>query len=179
MDWRILLIPLIPLAIWIIATIFRSLESKKDEEQFEPRRREAETPAPVAQRRQSASELDRFLQQAKQRRSGSRAHREAPPTPALSPLSEPRLEELPRARPAPPPTAATPVAVASAPVLMALPVPQQELLPSLPSPIAPPPPRWQPPAVLTRLSEMLADRDSLRAAIALQEILNRPVSQRR
>ena len=41
MDWKLLIIPLIPLAVWIIASIFQSLGDQKEKEKEQARARPA------------------------------------------------------------------------------------------------------------------------------------------
>jgi hypothetical protein len=193
-DWKLLIIPLIPLAVWIIATIFQSLGEQQEKEKEQERRRTPRPdgmprgdPKPTAARR-PGSDLDRFLQEARQRRTVSRAGRT-------------ELDRPPLRQEAPPPVVDVPVAV---PVEVARPIPRPEPPPApvaepprrvapIATPAPPPPPEPAPPPrpvvvspttavpvspVVARLRALLRDRTSLQTAIALREVLDRPKCQR-
>jgi hypothetical protein len=176
-DWRILLIPLIPLAIWIIWSIFRAREEARELELRAQRDRERDRPPPPAPKpRRQGTDLDRFRQEALARRSASRAHRDPSPTAkVVVPTPElPKVEDLLRAVPAttaPPPAPRPRIVPTSRP---AEPDPEPVAMP-IPPPVA----RQPVLPVAARLRAMLLDRDSLKAAFALREILDRPVSERR
>ncbi len=193
MDWKLLIIPLIPLAVWIIATIFQSLGEQQQKEKEQERRR---TPRPDARPRgepkpaaaRPGSDLDRFLQEARQRRTVSRAARaepdrpplrqEAPPpvvdVPVAVPVEVARPVPRPEPRPAPPPEPPRP----AAPVATPAPAPAAEpAVPQAPIVVLPTPPPVSP--VVARLRALLRDRSSLQTAIALREVLDRPKCQRR
>ena len=55
MDWPVLIIALIPIAVWILATIFRGVEEAQEKNR--PRNDGAQVKVP----RRPAGELDRFL----------------------------------------------------------------------------------------------------------------------
>ena len=60
MNWEILIVPMIALGVWILSTVFRGAEEGKDK----PRRQgDGATPP-----RRPASEIDRFLEEARRRR---------------------------------------------------------------------------------------------------------------
>jgi hypothetical protein len=171
-DWKALIIPLIPLAIWIIVSIFRAREEAKEDQQPEPDespKRPTQQPA-----RRMLSDRERFEQQAQARRTVSRANREQPAKP-------PRADELPRAVPAAAPRARR-AEPAGPPVLLATPVVPAS---TEPDPAPPVPPAAVPKVArpvspfAERLRAMLLDRDTLKTAVLLQEILGPPVSRRR
>jgi hypothetical protein len=158
-DWKAILIPLIPLAIWIIVAIFRAREeAKEDQEQQSDDRPKPRTQQPA---RHTLSDRERFEQQAQARRTVSRANREQP-------APQPRVEDLPRAKPV---EATTPA------MLLATPLP-----PSAEPAPAPIPQAKSKTAVLPlgrHIKAMLRDKDALKAAVVLQEILGPPVCRRR
>jgi hypothetical protein len=183
MDWPVLVIALIPVAVWILATIFRGVEEAKEKGRPpRPRGDGAQVKVP----RRPAGELDRFLDEARRRREPS-PKRRAEPT-VTGPLE---LERVPVEKPAPRP----PVVVrreppkprkAEAPVPVPVAPPVVVVAPPLPEPPLPPPPQLRPavpprPAspLVARLGGMLRDRDSLALAFVLREVFDRPVSQRR
>lgn len=176
MDWKVLIIGLIPLGVWILSTIFRGIEDAREQEK--PRPAPGERPAPKTPRRPT-SELDRFLDEARRRRDTSPKRRE-----------EPILEAVPVAKPPAPPPPAPPrvekrppkpreVRKASQPA----PTPYVNVVPvELPAP--PPAPARLPPAhppspALAKVVAMLRDRDAVTTAVVLREILDKPLSQRR
>ena len=90
MNWELLIVPLIALGVWILTSIFRGAEEAKDQ----PRQ-----PAPGATPpSRPASELDRFLEEARRRRDKA----QAPPAPEEVPLAMP-VAVLPPVAPPPRP----------------------------------------------------------------------------
>lgn len=184
MDWPVLVIALIPVAVWILATIFRGVEEVKERSRPpRPRGDGAQVKVP----RRPAGELDRFLDEARRRREPGPKRRAEPTVtgtlelerlPVEKPAPRPAVvrREEPKPRPkqdVPAPPAAPAVVVVAAPVEAAL----------LPNP-PPAPPRAGPTArpvspLLGRLGGMLRDRNSLALAFVLREVFDRPVSQRR
>ncbi len=89
MKWEALIIPLIGLAVWILSTIFRG----REEQQQERTRRPGTDRGAVRPPRRPATELDRFLEEA-------RARRKPVQTPGEQDRPEPAfLEALPVAKP--------------------------------------------------------------------------------
>lgn len=188
MDWPVLIIALIPVAVWILSTIFRGAEELRDKERSQPTGASPQVP------KRPTTELDRFLEEARRRR--DTAPKQAKPT-----IAPPLQEALPVARPSEPPPpvrreekidrpAKRPASERkppSAPVqppprVVEMPVVQSESAPvsSQPAPSPTPPTRpHRPSLLLNRLSTMLRDRDSLATAFLLREIFDRPISQRR
>ena len=173
MDWPVLIIALIPIAVWILATIFRGVEEAQEKNR--PRNDGAQVKVP----RRPAGELDRFLDEARRRREPTPPRREVPTAepvlleraPVEMPIPRPvrREEPKPRSKAEPRP----------------VPVPMPAVVVAVPEPAPPPPPPRlvRPPRptspLLTRLGGMMRDRDSLALAFVLREVFDRPVSQRR
>jgi hypothetical protein len=200
-DWRIVIIPLIPLAVWIIASIFRSLDEGKEKERGRrPGDRSTDESAPPRPPRRPASEMDRFMQEARQRRTVSRARQSqaapesAPKPPVVKPLrEEPPLEAIPVEVPRPAPRAPEPPRPVEQPRPVERPqptaVPVAKLVPAeRPSTPAPPPPPPPPTVVLpaaplspvaARVRALLRDQVALQSAFVLHEVLGRPKCRRR
>ncbi len=183
MDWPVLVIALIPVAVWILATIFRGVEEANEKNRPRPRGDGAQVKVP----RRPSGELDRFLEEARRRRDPAQKPRREPtpaeaalpervPPPVEKPAPRPparREEHRPRTRPRVEiPIPAPPV------VVVTTPAPAPEPVPPPPPPRLAAPPRPVSP-VAKRLGAMLRDRDSLALAVILREVFDRPVSQRR
>jgi hypothetical protein len=181
-HWELLLIPLIALGVWILSTIFRSVEDEREKNR--PRRsgEQGNRPRPTASRR-PVTDLDRFLEDARRRREG-------PPRRAPEPRPAPRVER-PVSRPVPtlealPAAVPTPRSVPEvwrAPVPQVLPVAPPPLpLPEIPLAVPPPAGAARPARpvspFLTQLAGLLQKKDSLRAALVLREIFDRPLCDR-
>jgi hypothetical protein len=169
-DWKVLIIGLIPLGVWILATIFRGIEDAREQEKPRPEPGER----PLRTPRRPTSELDRFLEEARRRRDSS------PKRPA-----EPVLEALPVPKPpepAPPPRVERRPAKPREPRKAPEPAPQSVVLPvELPPPPPAParlPARGQPSPALAKITAMLRDREVVATALALREIFDKPLSQR-
>lgn len=165
MDWKVLVIGLIPLGVWILSTIFRGLEDAREQEKPQP----APGERPPRTPRRPSSELDRFLDEARKRR-------EVSPKRTVEPV----LEALPVPKPSPPPRVEAPPPrprkpEPAPPPVVVLPV---ELPPAPPAP-ARLPQRDQPSPALAKVVAMLRGRDAVATAVVLREILDRPLSQRR
>jgi hypothetical protein len=196
-DWRIVLIPLIPLAVWIIATIFRSLDESKDKkrtEQDDQPGGDGDSLRPRPQR----NDLDQLVQEERQRRTVARAPRALPPRQEPPPLALPVQEETPVLKPAPvsplasrsegpprPREQPRPASTQPAPVPVVRPVSQAPTSVPQPAPAAPftPPVAQRLPAppvspVMARVFALLRERTSLQSAFLLREILDRPKCQR-
>jgi hypothetical protein len=200
MHWELLIIPLIAVGVWVLGTVFRGAE---DERQKALRQRRPAGGARPPQRR-PATDLDRFLEEARRRREAA-ARPEPPPPPAARPAEPRRPEprplrqrepERPAAvtrRPEPPPRPAPParpkaepvVAVRRAePVAEARPAVVVEAVP------APPPPPPVPvvevrartaigAAVQDQVAALLRSPQAAGAAFVLQEVLGPPLCRRR
>jgi hypothetical protein len=206
-NWEVLIIPLIALAVWILGTIFRGLEEQKERDR--PARNPDEGGRVTVPPRRPATDLDRFLDEARRRRESSprrkpqpaEAHRPertvepaadipAPPRPRERAPARPRPAAAPRPQVEPhAPTADVQVSLpVEAPVVvvkMTEPAPPPTPAPPLPVPVLAPPPApptlssRQPSPVLARLREAMKDRSALITGIMLSEILARPVCERR
>jgi hypothetical protein len=204
-NWPLLIVILIPLAVWILTTIFRTAEERNERE------RAARQPADggrLRTPRRPQTEMDRFLQEA-------RARRQAPPKPAEQehparpapvllealpvarplerpPAEKPRPRPTERAKPRPPgPAVERAVSKLSVPqpVAPAVPPPQPaaaeftraEPAPALQQPVAVvPQTRPRPlPASALRLMELLGNKQNLATAVMLHEVFDRPMCQRR
>ncbi|MFO0879721.1 MAG: hypothetical protein U0840_20430 [Gemmataceae bacterium] len=87
MDWKVIIIGLIPLAVFILSTIFRSVEEARDNRK--PRTPPDFPPQPA--RRRPGSELDRFLQESRQRRDKPPAEKPRQVEPSPPPVATPTL----------------------------------------------------------------------------------------
>jgi hypothetical protein len=192
MDWTFLLIPLIALIVAILANIFRP--PQKPDEDGRPGDR-------------GPTDFDRFLEEARRKRRAAEARPRPQPRP--EPRSEPRPQprrqapvivvepEAPPVRRAPPPPPPpTPVSVVVPIEPMPAPVTRKAATP-VPVEVVPieraraPVEAPQAPARVTRLPapaqstalkellRLLGNRDSVRAAFVLNEILQPPLCHRR
>lgn len=165
MKWEVVLITLIPLAVLILAAIFRGLEESKEKDKD---RAKPDDGSRLRVPKRPPTELDRFLNEARQRKdAGTRRpppKRQPEPLPIALPLEPPP----PRPRkPEPPPRPVAPAPPPPPPVVVEpprLPVPR---------------PRRPASPMLTQLSGLLRDKNSLATAFVLREIFDRPVGQRR
>ncbi len=195
MDWKVILIGLIPLAVWILSTIFRGIE---EEEQVPPRARDPQGRLPRGSRRPQ-TELERFLEEARRRREAAPPRQVEASLPTL-PISEPVSPPPP---PPPPPLPPAPRAP-SATVADSSPAPRtpskRTNKPRQSEPAVDPAPRStstrpeksvevtiapapslskpKPPEALQRILNMLRDKESVKAALVLREIFDRPLSLR-
>ncbi|MFM7150554.1 MAG: hypothetical protein ACKO23_11985 [Gemmataceae bacterium] len=199
MNWESLIIPMIAFAVWIISSVFRGMEEAKDKASPVPP--VEDRPMKVPQKRPMSSDLERFLQEArvirdpnapplvrledspekpkKRKADPVPARPKPPPKPRDVPDPEPlrRASEIPRSAPSSASASPAPVPTAKA-----------ASSPS-PAPSAPAPPanatvaatisRKELSPVLVRVREMLNNRQSLVAAIILEEVLGSPLSKRR
>lgn len=155
MNWEVLLIGLIPLAVWILGSIFRGAEESREN----PRQKTAGDGAALKVPRRPASELDRFLDEARRRREGSQKRRPEPtPKPAVV-LAPPPVERpppveksprLPRREEAPPPRPRE----ASSPPRQRETAPARPAREAPPRPVVVPPPAPAPAAPETPLSRV-------------------------
>lgn len=189
MQWEVLLVLLIPLAVWILSTIFRSAEEERQKERL---RRPEEEGGRVRVPRRPVDDLERVLQEARRRRETesrqpaparlpeTRPVRPAEPAPEARPAAPPPRErvpappraEVPRPAPPPPPREAVVAVRVSEPSAPAPPPVEVAGVAVVQSPTRPPSP------FLVQLAGLLRDRKSLAAAVVLKEIFDRPVSQR-
>src|SRR5262249_53877723 len=89
MHWEVLIIPLIAIGVWVLSTIFKSVE---DERQKERLRRGPGSQGGGPRPRRPVTDLDRFLEEARRRRQT-----------AAQPRPEPVQEVRPRPSEQPPP----------------------------------------------------------------------------
>jgi hypothetical protein len=192
MHWEVLIIPLIALGVWIIGTLFKSEEEKGKK----PTGRRGNVTVRAARR--GATDLDRFLEEARRRREPE-AHRKPPPPPSREPAPRPPLRERPT-RPLETPRVAKPaivkeeaVVVLPAPRPVAQP-PMAELVPTAPAAkaaevrgatprarVAPPAPVpvTQPSPIVQQLRSLLSKPQTAATAFVLREIFDRPLCKRR
>lgn len=185
MNWEVLIIPLIALGVWILSTIFRTFEEARELER--PRGGAVGDNKPSGAPKRTGNELDRFLEEARKRREPPVTKRRPEKAPAASPL-DPAPVETPL-----PPKRSEPVRIVrrggeasrrrvepAAPA--AAPVPREPVkveLPEVPPPVTPatmPRPAGSP--LIKRVLGMLNDREGVKVAFLLREILDRPVGQR-
>jgi hypothetical protein len=95
-NWEFFVIPLIALAVYILSAIFRSVEEAQEKQPG----KDAEG-APLRTPRRKTSELERFLEEARQRRDGGKA-RQAPATARRSPAMRREVEMPAKPKPAEP-----------------------------------------------------------------------------
>jgi hypothetical protein len=168
-GWEVLVIPIIGVAVWIIATLVRGAEEAK------------KAGGPAQRKGEKMTDLDRFLREVKRRQKAAQTEAEEPARAESRPQSRakwrtpPREEEIPTVLPVEEVPTARLVPVA--PQLRSVEAPP---LPSLPAepPSVSPPPRPQSP-VLVGLRELLRTREGLCKAMILQEVLGPPLSRRR
>ncbi len=200
-NWAIWLILLIPVAVSILSLLFRP---PKEEPRPGPRMRPNAQEGPGNRPpRRSVSEIDQFLEEINRRRREAAERRRAseptplpvpppeakpvpppPPRPVPPPVSKPRRPERPR--PVPPRRREPVPEVVRVVVPEPAPLPFQEPpLPALPAevPALPLPTflesyRRPPSLALVQLAPLLSSMQTLRSAILLREILDRPISQR-
>jgi hypothetical protein len=135
-EWEILIIPAIGFMVWLVSMLFRNAtEPKKNNRR--PGGREAEEP-----RRQTSSDLDRFIadtrrQREMEERRSQRPQPAAPPPRQRRPVILEEVEDEPRPRPAPRP-----------PVLQPMPPRPSVLQPVSPRPVGRPLPVARPVPVL-------------------------------
>ncbi|SRR5579885_1692520 len=164
MGWESFIVPVIVVAVWIIATLLRGAEQAKGGGQ------------PGGRRQGKATDLDRFLREVQRRRQAAerpeeRAERRSPPV--RTQPSMPPPESIPVALPVEEVAAA--VAVPTAPVLAVV-----EAAPPLPPPDMsarglPPRPESQ---ALAGLRKLMRSREGLRQAMILREVLGPPLARR-
>jgi hypothetical protein len=205
MHWEILIIPLIAVGVWVLGTIFRGAEDERQKAAMR-QRRPGGPYGPRPPQRRPATDLDRFLEEARRRREAAARPAPPPPPPPVARPAEPRPAERrplrqreperPQAvtrRPeplAPPPPAppeaiiavrrAEPVVEARPPVVVvAAPAPS-------PPPAAPPVPVVEVrartatgAAIQDQVAALLRSPRGAGAAFVLTEILGPPLCRRR
>jgi hypothetical protein len=185
MKWEVILVLLIPLAVWILGAIFAGVNQTPPQQpttRDNPRRRP----------RQSANELDEFLNQARERRNPA-GQRRPRPAPKEEPQSQSRNDEPANdhqvARPALPSERKAPPTIIrnTEPQPRAEPTNNPQPSPSQPSTEQKPAPapavleklKAKPvPPVLAEISRLLRDPKGRAAALVLREIFDRPLSAR-
>jgi len=198
--WHVLIILLIPVAVVILASLFRGAEQRNKKDRPLAQGRESRNPSG-----RGGTDLDRFLEEARRRReaaerreaAGTRQEIEMPkPTPPpprqkrQSRPTPPRPREMPEPTPRRKPVVLEEVPVARPVVVLAEPTPAQPVRPGestsvKPVELAAPPPapiNTQPKApspVLQQVARMLRSPQSAASAIVLREIFDQPLSRRR
>lgn len=202
MNWAFWVIPLIGLAVWILSTIFRDLDERMEKERrarsSEPSRDEGGRLAARTRQPPPVVELDRFLEEARQKRNPSaRPRRPAKPRnepivvqPQSEEVARRRDERSPGDRPVPTQRQAEPgdgprqaAGFTAAPPDAAQPTFANTKPPeaAVAAQVASLPPRPAPPESpgLKRLKAMLCDRTSLGTAFLFRELFEPPVALRR
>ncbi len=185
MHWEILIIPLIALGVWILGTLFKGEDERAKKGVRRPGVSSGRTPA-----RRPVTDLERFLEEARQRRETEERRKvPAAPPPPQATISRPPLRERPsRPREAPPRSApavrreqipaAIPVAEAAMPeaVLVA-----PRVQPSAePPPITPTTTRdTRPSPIVQQVRSLLSKPQTAGTAFVLREIFDRPRCMRR
>jgi hypothetical protein len=180
MGWEHLIVPILAVAVWIIATVLRGSEQAKGGGR------------PGGRKSEKGTDLDRFLREVNRRRQSAERGEERPRRAEREEERPARAERRPaqsRAKWSTPPIKAEPIAVAvpievpPAPVVAIAPtMPTLEAapLPTMPADASarslPPPPESR---ALAGLRKLLRTREGLRQAMILQEVLGPPVSHRR
>jgi hypothetical protein len=192
MHWEILIIPLIALGVWILGTLFKS----EDEKTKTGVRRPGNAAMPPARR--PVTNLDQFLDDARRRRE-AQARAKTPLAPPPRPAPRPALREPP-SRPVPPPPP-SPRRVAPPPppprreaVPAAVPAARTEAVVDVVEVVSEASPAPTPPAaaaeptaarsaqsspIAQQVRSLLAQPQTAATALALREIFDRPLCQRR
>jgi hypothetical protein len=123
-GWEILIIPAIGFVIWLVSTLFRNATEAPKKDVRRPAR-EAEEP-----RRQTSSDLDRFISDTRRQREAEDRRTQRPPQ-AARPQRRPIILEEVVEEPRPRPAARPPVARPSMP---SRPVPQRPVPTRVPAP---------------------------------------------
>jgi hypothetical protein len=190
MRWEILIIPLIALAVWIIGTLSKNEDDKTKKvvgrrPPFSPQSGGGKGGGRTPGRRAAATDLDRFLEEARRRREPEE-RRQVPPSPSRTPPVRPPLRERPT-RPQEP-RLATPVIVKEEAVFV-LPAPRPLAQPPVAEPVASPPSaREAPPSpapstptspIAQQVRSLLSKPQTAATAFVLREIFDRPLCKRR
>jgi hypothetical protein len=164
MNWEVLILPVVIVAVWIIGTVLRGRADEKERPARSAPREEAR------RRPDRVTDLDRFMREVKRRRQV--AEREDEDEEPAEAERAPRRAAPPRREMPPPPV---PV-----PILQPVEVVEvvEPVVPVAP-PVAAPVPRAAAAPVLAGLKGLLTSRDGLRVAVILQEVLGPPLSRRR
>jgi hypothetical protein len=201
-GWEILIIPAIGFVFWLVGMLFRNATEAPKKDARRPAR-EAEEP-----RRQTSSDLDRFISDTRRQREAEERRTQRPPQaarPQRRPIILEEVVEEPRSRPAarppmpprpvpqrpmptrvPAPRPAVPVlevveTISTAPVLQAL---TQNVLPTMPEQPTAPVDMLEREEVavsplLLDVKQMLKSSKSAQLAIVLREIFDAPLCRRR
>lgn len=205
MQWEVLLVPLIAMAVWIIGSLMRGSIEEKKRNESRPASGNGGSPTSRPSRQKQPNDLQQFLEEVQRRRQTSEQQpAEAPPEPSR-PGPEP-IERRPKPRPAgqqkrqPRPSAPSPTRrprprATNEPGVVDLVVVEETRMVEAQPPLAIPvagaivPMAVPPPApVVSRdreknlspsLVALLRTREALRNAIILREIFDPPLCKRK
>jgi hypothetical protein len=194
-GWEVWAALIVGAAVWIIGQLLR--QSADDDPKKRPPARPQPTDRPNRPRPASGTtDLDRFLQEVQRRKQMAEGHGKPPPPPKKpQPQRRPPPRNVPDVLPTRTPGAerwAQPavvevVPVQTPPARVPAPAPVQEVVaavvvPGEVQPMArrafPPPRKTEMSPALAQLQKLMASRDSLRAAVLLQEVLGPPLCHR-
>lgn len=193
MHWEILIIPLIALGVWIVSTLFKGGE----DERFKKLGRRPGGGTGRTPPRRPVTDLDRFLEEARQRREAEE-QRQTPPSPPAPPPARPPMARTPLREPPAQPRASAPrptppirrgevAAAMSAARPVAVPRVEPVLVELQPVVEAAPPPSptptttrdARPSPVVQQVRSLLSKPETARTAFALREIFGPPLCRRR
>jgi hypothetical protein len=198
MDWIKGTLLLIVVAGWVLSALAKKREPPRGLRAVAPPPRDDGDASAPPRRRRSAGEVDKFLEEVRRRREsmeGRKPQQEPlrppvmPPvvTPSVVRSVEPRVPPPPRRLPQPPPLPTPrPQSRRTAAIVAADPV-RAEIPEVMPAPITPTDPlintttirRPMGSVTMRQTLALLNNRESLMAAMMLQEIIQRPVSKRK
>jgi hypothetical protein len=184
MHWEILIIPLIALGVWILSTLFKGGE----DDRF---KKGVRRPGDIAGRtppRRPVTDLDRFLEEARQRREAEERRQAPPPPPIRSVVTKPPLRERssPSRETIPPRPAPTAIRKGEAPVAIPAARPSRIEPVAVEAPIteaAPPAPimmrESRPSPIVQQVHSLLSKPQTAGMAFILREIFAPPLCRRR
>ncbi|MHB1426303.1 MAG: hypothetical protein ACYC3I_24325 [Gemmataceae bacterium] len=187
-QWELLIIPLIALLVWIVGTLFKSEDDKT--KKGGPGRGNVSGRTPS---RRPATNLNRFLEEARRRREGDERPKATPAAPPpRAPIARPPLRErASKPREAPPRVAppvirreevpvAVPAARAVAPPPVVEPVPTVTPMSDIVIPAAPTTTRdTHLSPIVQQVHSLLSQPRTAATAFVLREIFDRPLCKRR
>ncbi|HEY7315255.1 MAG TPA: hypothetical protein VH643_38335 [Gemmataceae bacterium] len=188
MHWEILIIPLIALGVWILGTLFKGGEDER-------LKRGARRPGDLSGRtppRRPVTDLDRFLEEARQRREAEERRQAPPPPPIRTAIARSPLRERPSQSREAPATRPAPTAIRKPEVPVAIPVARPVSKPPVAEPIllesadeAAPPPSTppttrvaRPSPIVQQVRSLLSKPQTAGTAFVLREIFSPPLCRR-